>query len=367
MEILRFSNGIYPELLGGIEVNVQQISAFQARDGHDVKVFVPRHPEIGESPNRGFDVEFYNPGRVVFGNPLSTYPYQVISDNARRDTVVHTHSHLFFPSNLAALAKIQNDFTFVITSEGLTSQLAPEWIQSGYLRTIGALTFKAADLVLAYTPQEVEWIRDLGIPAERVKHISQGVDTDSLTPRYNHPNGSMDLLWVSRHVPGKGADIAVRVVEELERREIKSNLTMIGDGPGRRGVEELAEELGVRDRVNFILRAPESELRDLYSSSDLLILPSRTEGMNRTVLEALASGTPAVTSDLPHLADFLRGCGATARERTPEAFADAIEDLLDGDIEKLGRVGREKVVDNHSWEAAYQDVKAAFEWAVSSR
>lgn len=84
-----------------------------------------------------------------------------------------------------------------------------------------------------------------------------------------------------------------------------------------------------RGGVVFLGQVPYDEMPAIYRSADALVLPSRAEGLPRTVLEAMASGTPVVTSDLPHVRRVADRCGRTAPVGDVPAFAEALGGLLD--------------------------------------
>jgi len=99
------------------------------------------------------------------------------------------------------------------------------------------------------------------------------------------------------------------------------------------------------DGVVFLGRVPYDEMPAIYRSADALVLPSRAEGLPRTVLEAMASGTPVVTSDLPHVRPVATNCGRTAPVGDVPAFADGLESILEDPPEG----GPEYVRRNHRW------------------
>lgn len=359
-KILRFANGIYPDIVGGIEVNVARISAMQAERGHDVEVFLPRHREVTTVHDHPFPVHYYDPGPVVFGNPLNSVPYRMIRSRRGEVDVVHAHSHLYSGSNQAALACKRFDIPFVLTNEGMYSQTAPLLVQRLFMRSVGKFTFDAADRIITFSSQEADAMQQLGVAAEKIRVVRQGIDTEFFHPLPKE-NDVPRLLWVGRHVPGKGVDLLVKAVKLLEGRGIETHLDLVGRGPDKARIETMVRDLGLTERVTLRDFVSEEELHRLYAEADLFLLVSVSEAMNRSVLEALSSGTPALTSDLPHLVPLLEGCGATISDRTPSNVADTIEGLLSQDLIAMGLVGRQKVETEHPWSRALADVDAVFE------
>jgi len=135
-----------------------------------------------------------------------------------------------------------------------------------------------------------------------------------------------------------------------------ATLQFVGDGPQRETVERFVQQRNLSAAVSFRGHVPYEEMPSVYRESDLFVLPSRTEGVPRTVLEALASGIPVVTSDLPQLATFIPEVGATAPSGDIEAFARAIVELLrDGALRtRLGARAREVVTADWEWTATVE-------------
>lgn len=365
MKILRIANGIYPEKVGGIEVSVHRLSKMQTEEGHDVTVLLPyANDKDGDTPDF-CSIKHYDPKVRLFGNPLSPYPYQFIRNNIEEIDVIHTHSHLFSGSVYAARAANVYDIPFIVTSHGFESQTAPMYVNIPYNQTFGRYVFKSADEILTYTSTEVKKLEGLGIPKEKIQFVQRGIDVDACLPNFDKPTNPVQLLWVSRFAPGKGAHIVVEALHELEKRGVNVEATLVGEGPQRNEVEELIDELGVADSITIKDFMPQQDLYTEYSQATLFVLPSVSEGMNRTLLESMASGTPVVISDLPHFRDVIDDCGRIVPELKGEAFADGIEEMLDGDLSRMSEMARERIKGQFTWEHTFDDIRPIFNRVVS--
>lgn len=80
-----------------------------------------------------------------------------------------------------------------------------------------------------------------------------------------------------------------------------AELYVCGDGPLREELKTQASSLGISDVVKFLGNVPYDEMPKVYRSGDVLVLPSRAEGVPRTVMEAIASEVRPVMSDLPQV------------------------------------------------------------------
>ena len=308
LRILRVAQRLYPEATGGGAYHVHAMSRDQARLGHDVTVLTVRtDPDQPHVEHReGYTVVRYDPAVTLLGNEISPGVAAYLAAGPPVD-VVHAHSHLYFSTNLAALARalgatpLVNRVPLAITNHGLYSQTAPEWVFDCYLRTLGRWTFNRADVVFCYTETDSERLRDVGVSGE-IAVVPNGIDTDRFSPEGSGSDllaaGDPAVLFVGRLVEGKRPLAAVEAAKRLSEQYPDLRLYLCGDGPRREAIESAAGAETV-----LLGERPYSEMPALYRGADALVLPSRAEGTPRTVLEAFACGTPVACSNLPHVQD----------------------------------------------------------------
>ena len=90
-------------------------------------------------------------------------------------------------------------------------------------------------------------------------------------------------------------------------------LTLVGDGNQEEELKELAKGLGVFDMVVFKGYVNHDNIGEIYRNSDLFVLPSQNEGMGSALLEAMASGLPAIVTDTGGTSELLGGTGWLCR------------------------------------------------------
>ncbi len=245
--------------------------------------------------------------------------------------------------------RVLDGVPLAITNHGLYSQNALEWLFDLYLRTGGRWTFNQADIVFCYTQEDKERVRDFGVTSP-IEVIANGVDTDRFTPD-GPPSERIDhegpvVLFVGRLVEGKRPQDAVRAVSRLPTNT-NARLYVVGDGPMRPQLEEMSH-----DRVEFLGRVPYNEMPATYRAADALLLPSRAEGLPRTVLEAFASGVPVVSSYLEHTAPVVQRAGETVAIGNIEEYQAALERVLDEP--GLGMTGRDIAVEDFRWDTTVE-------------
>ena len=113
------------------------------------------------------------------------------------------------------------------------------------------------------------------------------------------PQGGRVLLTVARlstSEPGKGVDTVIQALPQLLPAFPNLFYVIVGDGDARSGLERLAIENGVRERIIFAGKCPRESLRRYYEIADVFVMPSRQEGFGIVYLEAMAAGKPVVAS-----------------------------------------------------------------------
>lgn len=119
------------------------------------------------------------------------------------------------------------------------------------------------------------------------------------------------ILFIGRLHEQKGLDWFFTCLPQLFERLPEHHVVLVGDGPLERQLREMAEQLQISQRVHFLLWRP--DIPQLLKRCDVLVLPSRYEGMPNVVLEAMAAGVPAVTTKVQGVYELL---GPWAKELT---------------------------------------------------
>jgi glycosyltransferase involved in cell wall biosynthesis len=155
---------------------------------------------------------------------------------------------------------------------------------------------------------------------------------------------------VGRLSPEKGVDVFLRACRELTRRGTPFSAIVAGDGPQRGELERLRDELGLRECVDFV--GATSAVESLYASLELLVIPSRSEGLPNVLLEALRADLPVVGTDVGAIPEVLESplAGTVVPPGSPAALADAIVRALPLKAEPAAREARHAVVERFSVE-----------------
>lgn len=104
----------------------------------------------------------------------------------------------------------------------------------------------------------------------------------------------------------KSPDIAIEAMAILKKEGIRIYLLWVGDGQFRSEMEALAEKMGISDRISFVGNVPSAnEVRNFLDEADIFIMPSRTEGLPRALVEAMARGLPCIATNIGGIPELL--------------------------------------------------------------
>lgn len=169
---------------------------------------------------------------------------------------------------------------------------------------------KKSTTVIARSNQLKKEAIELGAKENKVHVIPGGVDLSKFKPRDKrvaraklHLPDEFVILFVGNLIKLKGVDRLIKVSARLSR-DFDFHFLIVGDGPERANLERLAKDLGLKNIV-FIGIIPHDDVPFYMAASDILILPSETEGLPGCVQEAMACGIPVVASNVGGLPDLI--------------------------------------------------------------
>jgi glycosyltransferase involved in cell wall biosynthesis len=138
--------------------------------------------------------------------------------------------------------------------------------------------------------------------------IPMGLDLTMFTPG-NGDRVQGRVVAVSALLRRKGLDILIRAIAMARLRNGSVHLMIAGEGPERRSLMKLSEELGIGSAVSFLGRVPRANLVDLYGSAVAFCHPARTDNFPTTVIEAMACGLAPLVSDFGALPEMVGEAG----------------------------------------------------------
>ncbi len=292
---------------------------------------------------------------MKIGSAVEDYPYLPglpRTESALRPEIVHAESHLFLTTLQGVLKAVDLRIPSVVTVHGVAAARSPavNFAQYVYLRTIGTVVLEKAARVICLTKSDAAEIMKLGCPLKKLRIVPNAVDTELFRPSTDEDENS--VVWVGRFVPEKGLNTLIKAARIITRTT-KTKFVLVGYGPLKGELQTLVKSLGLAKAVEFVGPLARNQIADVLARASVFVLPSLKEGMPVSLLEAMSSGKPVVTSMVGGMGEIISHgeTGLLVPPRDSEALARAIGTILgDADLRKrLGRNARELVLAKYNW------------------
>jgi glycosyltransferase involved in cell wall biosynthesis len=224
------------------------------------------------------------------------------------------------------------------------------------------LGLKDADLVLCPSMATMNDCLEAGFDEQRLRFVPHGVviqtvdDGEIERVRSQHGLERDYVLWTGTVEPRKNLPGLLRAWAQLETN---ADLVLVGPTGWN---EDLDKHIGAaRERVKVLGFLPQRDLAPIYAGAAVFCYPSFTEGFGLPVLEAMAQGTPVVTSSGTSTEEIAEGAGLLVDPTDAASIADAVETILNDNelAARLAQKGRERA-ETYSWAKAAETTLAAY-------
>jgi phosphatidylinositol alpha-1,6-mannosyltransferase len=236
---------------------------------------------------------------------------------------------------------------------------------------------RAAGIIANSHNTERILLDDWRLSPERVHVLHPGVDTKRFVPAPRDDGVRARLGWAQRRVvltvgrlqKRKGQDMMIRALSAIRRAVPDVLYAILGDGDERASLEQLVDQEGVRQHVQFLGEADDRTLVRCYQQCNLFALPNRQvgmdiEGFGMVLLEAQACGRPVLAGASGGTAETMQvpDTGRIVPCDGPEALAGTLTELLRQPdlLERMGRAGRAHVIRRFDWVALTRQAERLF-------
>ena len=213
------------------------------------------------------------------------------------------------------------------------------WLKRMYHAVWGKRLFAGASAVIATSEQEIEELAGGGVPRTRLVLRRNGVEIPSTWPErgtFRKAQGILPeeklVLFLGRLSIKKSPDLLLEAFAELSGRSSGIPMRLIYAGPDegrlRSELEQMAEHLGVRSRVQFAGPIFGATKWAAYRDADVFVLPSQNENFGNTAAEAVAAGTPVILTEQCGIAPLLADEAGLVVGHNKAAIAKALERML---------------------------------------
>jgi glycosyltransferase involved in cell wall biosynthesis len=350
-----------PAPVGGLETVVSTLAAAQRRAGHTV-VVAPTLSGPGDGWNFAASLEHADVELVPLTVPRRGYLRErsLIRGLCRSRGVNIVHTHGYRSDIVGGHAGHESNVPIVTTVHGFTGG---GWKNRGY-EVLQRFVFRRFDAVVAVSRPQADELRASGVPARRL-HIVPNALAAHPAPltradarrALNLPVDGMLAGWVGRVSREKGVDVFIDALSSIDDRVIQG--AILGEGP-ERGTEAARAESIAPGRFLWLGAVPDAAR--YFAAFDLFVMSSRAEGLPMVLLEAMAAGTPIVTTNVGGIPDLLSPAeGVLVAPEDPKALATAMRATLDDRAAATARARAAQLrqraeFDVGPWSARYESI-----------
>lgn len=296
---------------------------------------------------------------------------RAIAEAIRANQIELVHSHGYKADLYGFTVAKDLGVPILATCHNWPDKNLPLWVYS----VLDRLMLRRFPQIVAVSENVRAALRRFGIPLSRISILGNGIDLEpfrAASPTLAAEIRKGDRLvvgLVGRLVPAKGPEYFLQAAREVLKRFPKTLFIFVGEGPEHRRLEKLTRELGIEHNVNFV--GQRRDMPGVYSSLDVLALPSLTEGLPMTILEALAAKRAVVATRVGAIPDVVlhERTGLLIEPRDVSALQHALERLL-GDAAlrlRLGEAGCALVRQKFSAEAMARNYLDLYQRLVLER
>ena len=363
-KILMIAGLFYPSV-GGAEKECQKLAKKLMEKGSSVTVLTQQSDELPEYE----EIEGIPVYRKIRGWHLFEYTYMLsviqflIKHRSKYDIIQCFGLYLFIPP--AFLMKYLFGKKIVSRLE-CSGRFGDFWrIKQLKLKKLLMSSSKCLDKIIFISKDIKKELIENQFPSEKLVHIPNSVDVNYFKmPQDLQNKNSKNICFVGRLEEQKGVEYLIKAMDIVKSEVKDTKLFIVGDGQLRTHLEALGKKLKLNDHVHFIGSA--NDVLPYYQNSKIFVLPSVSEGMPLTLLEAMSCGLPVVAtkvggnleivdSNLEAGEAIVSGChigenGILVAPKDVKGLAEALLMLLkdEGLSKQLGRNARKNVVKKYS-------------------
>jgi D-inositol-3-phosphate glycosyltransferase len=343
---------------GGMSVYVREMAKELGKKGHHIDIFTQHNAGKHDPVIHLYDnVRLIHLPGGIRRNIAKSSLYEVlpqlfnelesfrIKENITYDII---HSHYWLSGILGLQLQSSWNVYHLITYHtiGAVKNLTCSTENASELRLANEKKLaKLCDQIVVPTQKEKEYLRQYyNIPYDKIRMIPCGVNLDIFNPRdkisarrqLGFRSDDRIILYVGRYTPIKGIDRLLTAFLNLTHLTHLTHLRLVlvgGDGehsPMFKQLQSKATALHIENRLIFAGRVDQKTLPDYYSAADVLVVPSYYESFGLVALEALACGTPVVTTPVGAMENIVQDgvTGYVSTDSDPQQFAKDIETIL---------------------------------------
>jgi len=366
---------------GGQERYVYNLSKYLVKMGHEVHVITSNYPKTKSfEETDGITIERHKVFARILRNPI-TPGFLKIRGMIRNFDITHMHNEHSFSAMITAYQKKRYDFPLILTNHGQLrfGNFFSDAFEKIYNQSVGKNIFRSANRIVALSSSDAEYISSLGIESKKISILPNAIDLSEFAPYNNLDNidflkrynveGKRIVLFVGQIIQRKGIEYLLKSVKYVMKLSRENNIVflVIGKGGFLEKAKNIVKNLNISDLIVFTGEIPFSELVEAYKSADVFVLPSLSEGLPTTILEAMYFGLPVIATDIPGVRDHFRKRALLVPQKNECKLAEAIIKLLKDEelAKRLSANGKELVKSKYTWDIVSKKYEDLYKETVS--
>jgi len=342
MNILHIVDMISQERAGGSAKVPYQLGEIQVRMGHKVTIYSSDYNAENQQPPKGVELVIFKVVTTLMGVKIT--PDMWYADFSKFD-IIHLHNYRTFVNIVAASKGIP----CVLQAHGSAAPMQARLTKPIHNYLWRNRIMSRCSAFIADAEMEIGQYMTEGAPRGSIFNIPVGIDFREFSKLPSRQVGQKRMvLFLVRFHKNKGPDLLLKAVKILNRKDTFFVMAGYDDGC-EEAIEQQADDMGIRSKVKFVGPLYGKDKVAAYNSADVYVMPSRRELFGLTLLEALASGTPVIITDVCGVAPLLpKECGMVV-PFDEHALAQAINYALDNDSASSYRGYRVKWAKQYDW------------------
>lgn len=352
--------------------------------GHEVHVIASNFPKAKEfEVIDGITIERCSCLIRPLRNPIAPGMLR-LGKKIKEFDVIHTHNEHSFAAMAATYFRRKIDAPLILTCHGqlIFGNKIADYFERIYSRIIGRKIFKIVDHIITLSSSDKQYVSSFGIDLDKIGILPNAIDSEEMFKlNQNFENFDSDafiqkyrldgkriILFVGPVIRRKGVEYLIKAIPTV-LKDGRDDITfvLVGGGDFLDKTRQLIKMINMEDHVVLTGIISDHELIKFYKCADLFVLPSLSEGVPTSILEAMYFGLPVVATDIPGVKDHFKDVALLVPPKNEDRLAEAIIRLLDDKelTRRLSKTGGELVKSRYTWDAVAREYEKIYDVVIN--
>jgi len=308
LESVAYVTARFPPYIGGIETHVSEIATRMSSRAERVSVLttdpaggLPTVERLTEGPTV-YRVRSFAPHENFHFPQIATFSRRLRECHSQ---ILHIHGIHDLPGPIAGFIETESPIVFTPHFGGSIYSRLGKLFFSAYRPLMRAL-INRVDVIICVSHFEAQSLQEAFPESQKKIHIIQnGVDYGRLQNYRWHQPAQPTIMFAGRLEHHKNVDKIIRAFGTIHKEDPRTRLVIVGRGPAKMDLLQLAQDLGLDGKIEWVGGAEKSRMNQLYSSSSVVVMPSEFEAYGLVAAEAISLGVPTIVANLTALSDFV--------------------------------------------------------------